>query len=66
LKHLKFYLDALDALAWNAASGKGRAHCINTLTEHVEEGGEWTRPLIRRKRGLNSFCVISSYWSEAC
>jgi DNA-binding MarR family transcriptional regulator len=24
--------------------------CINKLTEHVEEGGEWTRPPTRRKR----------------
>ena len=24
--------------------------CINKLTEHVEEGGEWTRPPVRRKR----------------
>src|SRR5260370_37445312 len=36
-------------------------HCVNKLTEHVEEGGEWTRPLVRRKRGLNSFYVIFSY-----
>jgi DNA-binding MarR family transcriptional regulator len=25
-------------------------HCINKLTEHVEEGGEWTLPSTRRKR----------------
>ena len=25
-------------------------HCVDKLTEHVEEGGEWTLPPTRRKR----------------
>jgi MarR family transcriptional regulator, temperature-dependent positive regulator of motility len=25
-------------------------HCIDKLTDHVEEGGEWTLPPKRRKR----------------